>query len=199
MHAKIRIDLTAGLVEAEGSEEFVRGVYEDFKKRPIQEPLERQPPPLSPHQRERSNTPRAKSAGVSKKRAQAAAVAGTVPSKKKSLDEPKVIKTLDLSGGPAGRLRDFYEQYEVTSNFERNLIFLYFMQHKMGIEGITQDHVFTCYRDIPGIKSPVALRQGLLDTDNRKNWIDASNPDALKVSVHGVNYLEHDMPRKKKA
>lgn len=195
MITKIKIDLTNGLVEVEGSEEFVRSVYDDFKEKLASEPVAERPAvPLPANQGAREpNGARSKSA-TSRKRSPPAASPGTSP--KKPLGEPKVIKTLDLSGGPAGRLRDFYDLYEVESNFERNLIFLYFLQHKMGVEGITQDHIFTCYRDIPGIKAPVAMRQGLLDTDNRKNWIDASNPEDLKVSVHGVNHLEHDMKKK---
>jgi hypothetical protein len=81
----------------------------------------------------------------------------------------------------------------------RNLVFLYFLQHNMGIEAITQDHVFTCYRDIPGIKVPVAMRQSLIETDQKRNWIDVADPDDLKVTVHGVNHLEHDMPKKQAA
>lgn len=198
MITKIKIDLANGLVEVEGSEEFVRSVYDDFREKLASEPtaLRTPTPPPPAHQGERSesNGARAKSAAGVKKRAQSVAATGAAP--KKSLDEPSVVKSLDLVNGPGGRLRDFYNQYEVKTNFERNLIFLYFLQQKMGRTGITQDEVFTCYRDIPGIKAPVALRQGLLDTDQKRNWIDVADPNDLKVTVHGVNHLENDLQKK---
>lgn len=196
MTTKIKIDLANGLIEVEGSEEFVRSVYDDYKEKLASEPIVRSPPPPPPpliQGAERDNGGMRK---PTKKRVQPTTSQGAAP--KKKLKQPSTIKTLDLSKGPGGRLRDFYDQFEVKSNFERNLIFLYFLQHKMGIEdGITQDYVFTCYRDIPGIKVPGALRQSLLDTEQDKDWIDAADPDNLKVNVHGLNYLEHDMPKKK--
>lgn len=195
MTTKIKIDLANGLLEVEGSEEFVRSVYDDYKDKLASEPGGRETPPPLPltQNAERSNGGTRK---APKKHAQPAAPQGAAP--KTNLKQASSIKTLDLTKGPGGRLRDFYDQFEVKTNLERNLIFIYFLQHKMGIEqGITQNHVFTCYRDIPGIKVPGALRQSLLDTDKDRDWIDAANADNLKVHVHGLNHLEHDMPRKK--
>ncbi|OOG37114.1 hypothetical protein [Rhodanobacter sp. C05] len=196
MTTKIKIDLANGLLEVEGSEEFVRSVYDDYKEKLASEPIVRQtPPPAFAPDAERHNDRTRK---APKKRVQPTAPQGAAS--KKKLKQPSTIKTLDLSKGAGGRLRDFYDQFDVKSNFERNLIFLYFLQHKMEIkQGITQDHVFTCYRDIPGIKVPGALRQSLLDTEQDKDWIDATDADNLKVNVHGLNYLEHDMPKKKKS
>lgn len=196
MTTKIKIDLANGLVEVEGSEEFARVVYDDFKGKFSAEPVALRPPSPAPDAKVlHSNS---ESRPKAKKRVQQVSAQTATP--KKRLQQPTSIKTLDLSNGAGGRLRDFYDQFEIKTNFERNLVFLYFLQQKMGIEdGITQDHIFTCYRDIPGIKVPGALRQSLLDTDQDKGWIDASDPWNLKVNVHGLNYLEHDLPKKPEA
>jgi len=79
-------------------------------------------------------------------------------------------------------------------NLERNLVFIYYLQQKMGLKNITIDHVFTCYRDI-GVKVPKALQQSLWDTTNRKGWLDTSSSDNITVTVPGLNYIEHDLKK----
>lgn len=193
MTTKIRIDLSSGVIEVEGSEEFVLSVYNDHKSKLIDLPA--YAPPTT------HATPIPERQGSGTRKAPPPKAKGTTDkagASKANLKKPAIIKSLDLTKGSGGRLRDFYDQFEVKTNFERNLIFLYFLQYKMGIEhGITQDHVFTCYRDIPGIKVPTALRQSLLDTESDRHWIDVADSDNLKITVHGLNYLEHDMLRKK--
>ena len=90
-------------------------------------------------------------------------------------------------------LRDFYSRYAPSSNMERNLLFVYFLENTAKVKPITIDHVFTCYRNIMGLKVPKSLEQSLTDTSGRKGWIDTSSQDDLKLTVPGLNHLEHDM------
>lgn len=107
---------------------------------------------------------------------------------------PNISSDLDLSGGKKGRsLRDFYSQYAPSSNLERNLVFIYYLEHIAGIKAITIDHVFTCYRNIKKLKAPVQLYQSLVDTRKLKGWLDTSSIDDIKLTVPGINYLEYDM------
>jgi hypothetical protein len=102
-----------------------------------------------------------------------------------------------LSGqGKVERLKDFYAKFEPKTNMERNLIFVYYLKQKLELETVTTDHVFTCYRDISGIKAPEALRQSLIDTASRRGWLDTEDSDDIQITIPGVNYLEHDMAKK---
>jgi len=178
---KIRIDLSQGIVEAEGTENFVRAIYDDFRSK-----LE-----VTESAENTDGDAKGKKKTVKKK---ASANKTKKPASKRAV--PSIVKELDLSGGgKKKRLRDFYNQYKAGSNFEKNLIFVYYLTHELGMSGITTDHVFTCYRDIPGIKAPNALRQSLLDTSNRRGWLDTSSTEDIKVTMPGINYLEHDMPK----
>ena len=106
-----------------------------------------------------------------------------------------MLSDLDLSGGgKVERLKDYFAKYSTNSNLVRNLIFVYYLQNELKISGITIDHVFTCYRDV-GVKVPGALQQSLWDT-RKKGWLDTKNSEDIKVTVHGLNYLEHDLPTK---
>jgi hypothetical protein len=57
--------------------------------------------------------------------------------------------------------------------------------------------VYTCYRHIPGTKTPTQLKQSLYDTSQRKAWIDTNSLDDIKIEQAGINYFEHDMPKAK--
>lgn len=113
-----------------------------------------------------------------------------------SVPAPQLIKDLDLSGGnDKPSLREFYGRYSPKSNQGRNLIFCYYLQQIINHTPITINHVFTCYRNIVGIKAPGNIYQSLKDTAHRRGWIDTSSLKNITVPVPGMNYLEHDMAK----
>jgi hypothetical protein len=186
MNAKLRIDLSQGLIEAEGSESFLLALYNDFKERlrvptkAFEKPAEKVGEPASPAQA--NNQPKS------------AVSNGAAKSRKKSRDSQTFVKELDLSKGKSGRLKDFYERYVVKTNLERNLVFVYYMQNELDMSGSTDDHVYTCYRNVSA-KLPGALRQSLLDTASRNGWIDTSDMANIRLATAGINHLEHDLPK----
>lgn len=186
---KLKIDLSQGVVEVEGSEQLVREIYNDFKERlskprvPIKDEKPNEPPLLKKEPvvkaKKASNAGKAKPKGSASK-------SGTL------------LKDLDLTGsGGKESLRDFYGKYEVSSNLERNLVFVYYLQHIKEIENININHVFTCYRNITDLKAPGNLKQSLADAAYKKGWIDTSSMESITVPVSGINHLEHDLPKKK--
>lgn len=187
---KLKMDLSQGLIEVEGTEKIVMAIYTDFKDKiesgiPVQSENQ-----TSERPRKNPKPKKAKTVG------QESAVPVIKGKKKSGSSMPSIVKDLDLSGRKkGGRLKDFYSLYDAMTNFDRNLIFVYYLQEKLGVKDISVDHIFTCYRDI-GLKVPKALHQSLLDTNNRKGWIDTSDTGKLSVTIPGVNYLEHDMPKK---
>jgi len=187
--AKLRIDISLGQLEVEGSDQLVREIYADFKNQLVgsrSSPSDREStaskkPPLPESD---VDSPGQKSPGKKK------ASSGSA--------QPSMVKDLDLSGKAkkVERLKDFHASFTIGSNLERNLVFMYYLQHKIEISPITPDHVFTCYRDV-GVKVPTALVQSLRDSANRRGWLDTANTNDLKVTTPGMNYLEHDLPKAK--
>jgi hypothetical protein len=184
--SKLRIDLSQGIIEAEGSDDFVLAVYTDFKERlKFEGPKHAAPPaPTNPH-----------AAANETKPAKVAATNGATKGRKKSRESLSIVKDLDLSKGKLGRLKDFYGRYDAKTNFQRNLVFVYFLQNGLEISGITENHVYTCYRDVSA-KLPGAFRQSLFDTANKNGWIDTSDMSNITVATPGINYLEHDLSKK---
>jgi hypothetical protein len=179
-NTRIKIDLGHGIVEAEGSEEFVRSIYEDYKNRLESTTFKS---PLEPS-----------TSGI-KRETKSATQPATKKKKGGSRGNPSLITSMDLSGGgKVESLRDFYAKYKPTSNFHRNLVFIYYLTNNLGMTGVNVDHVYTCYRDIQGIKTP-NVYQSILDTTRYHGWLDSSSTEDIKVTIKGMNYLEHDMPK----
>lgn len=181
VETKIKIDLGQGTIEAEGSEEFVRSIYDDFKEK------------IHTDASTQINTgKRTRHVGKKKKKTES-----KIKKRKSGASKqvPQLVKTLDLSGkGKKSNLKEFYAKYNAKSFFEKNLVFCYYLQEVLKDTSITLDHVFTCYRYI-GIKTPKALHQSLLDTAFHKGWLDTSSLEDIKVPIAGINHLEHDLPR----
>ena len=184
MNTKIRIDLAQGIIEAEGNEDFVKIIYNDFKEKIS-----------SPKNLKSKNSPNQPITTLPKS---SPIKQIEHPQKRKTGNSnPKMINDLDLSGSTCGTsLRDFYDKYKAKSNFEKNLLFLYYLKNIMKEDKISIDHIFTCYRNISGIKIPGNLEQSIRDTRTKKSWIEYKKIDELSITVHGINYVEHDMKKR---
>ena len=177
--SRIRLNIDKGILEVEGREGFVLQVYEDFK----QSTLESRPQASESRKRVKEQE------GVVREN-------GKKPrSSKGPRAKPRVLENLNLAASN-GRLslRDYYTQFAAKTNFERNLIFVYYLQNELKLETITADHVYSCYAAVKG-KYPTAMVQSLYDTNHKRRWLNTESIEDIKLTTVGVNHLEHDMPR----
>jgi hypothetical protein len=188
MNTKLRIDLATGILEVEGDESFVTKIYDDFKDKVASANVRDRQTATAEGSRERSTGPGASHDTTPNVSA---------PTRRKSRggkETPSLIRSLDLSardGKPS--LKDYYAGYKPGSNFERNLVFVYYLMHVREIaEPISADHVFTCYRHM-GLKIPEAFNQSLWDTNSKKGWLDTSSLENIKMTTLGINHIEHAM------
>jgi hypothetical protein len=187
MTSKLKIDLSTGLLEVEGSEDLIKFIYGDFKDN-----LGTLPPVQTVKLSEIQTVSDTK---VVPKKVTLKAAPTKNSSKSKSKKEPEFLKNLDLSVGSENEsLKDFYAKYDHKSNYERNLIFVYYIQHILHEDKITLDHLFTCYRNV-GQKIPKALEQSMRDTSKEKGWVDIDDLENIKVPVAGMNHIEHDLAK----
>ena len=126
---KLKIDFNQGLLEVEGSEDLVREIYNDFK-----EALKARPQSAfgasEVHGSVRSEDQTSAKASSSPKD-KAKSKANSKPKSKKASDTTgTLIKDLNLmNDGSTESLRDFYAKYDVKTNLERTLVFVYYLQH----------------------------------------------------------------------
>lgn len=117
------------------------------------------------------------------------------PKKGRSTNGSEPIYLVNFEFAPQGHesLRDYYKKFAVKSNFEKNLVFVHYLQEVIKTENISKDHIYSCYREV-GEKIP-NVPQSLKDTKHNKSWIDTSNMNDIKITRVGLNYISQDLQR----
>lgn len=182
METKLIANFQTGSLEVSGNENFVKEIYLDFKNALKVEKLQPLKSNSIPNQVD-SDIPQSKNSTRTK------------PARKPISSTLQIVRDLILKPSGKQSLKDFYSTFEVKSGYDKNLIFIYYMSKILEMNGITVNHVYTCYKDV-GEKFPTQLLQNLRDTKRDKGWIETSDSDNIKVSPVGEMYLEHDMPKK---
>lgn len=195
---KIKLKLGEFEIELEGDKETVQKEFNSLREKGLGEIFNTIPNSVSDFKQpekpktETKNSENSKTKTISSKKQENKVNS----SRKKSSSSQSYSMLTDLNLRPAGKqsLEDFYNTFIVKSNMERNITILYFLKRILEIENVGVNHIYTCYKKI-GTKVP-NIYQGLIDTKNRKGWIDTNNMDDLKVSISGENYIEHEAPKK---
>jgi len=187
MPTKVRIDLSAGTLEAEGSEEFIRELYKDFSER-VESKLA---PRAADGVRPLALRLGADDSGKTGDRKKGTNKAGNVKAR-----TPVLVKTLDLATkGTRVGLKDFAKRYrKLKSSQELNSFYVYYLARILDVNPISIDHVYTCYKDA-GERPPGVLIQSLWDTARLKGTIDTGSIDDIKLTQAGENWVEHDLEK----
>lgn len=182
MNTKLKINLSEGLLEVEGSESFVNSIYEDFKGNLLHSK------PIKPKET-KSTTVTATETKTEIKKPKTNS--SPKPKKKVKAKSQSIVSDLNLRPKDGKSLDDFISVLNVKTNLERNVAFLYYLIHEIKISGIGLDHIFTCYRHLKA-RVPAAFYQSIADT-GVKGWIGTSDTEDLSLTSIGLNYVEHDM------
>ena len=222
MTTKLKIDLSGGVLEVEGSEAFVRAIYQDFKLHFIGEEATEDSQRRRRNRRTRSTSkakadqPDPSSSVSTPAAAPAPETADSAAQKSVKLvkaDKVKVksqarriptkgeptytlVKGLDLSaadGRPS--LIEFMDAKFPITNEERNLVFLHYLHYTIKIKSITVDHIYTCYRAAK-IRAPLNLEDSLETTLKQKRWIKMTKTGKFSVTPAGKLYVEKQLPKK---
>ena len=118
--------------------------------------------------------------------------------RRRSTGSPTLIKDLDLTPNGKKSFQDFITEKNPETQNDRSVVSVYYLDQIAGISPVTINHVFTCYRRA-GWKIPAHLPNGLAVTAHEKGFFDTSNLQDIKLVSHGINRVEHDLPKKSKA
>lgn len=200
MTTKLHINISQGIIDAEGDPDLVRAIYDDFKDQ-LLDAVKRAPkastatatataPAPTPAENgdstpEASGKPKPKRRTPTKKKAN-----GEVSASGVVADSPKLDKNLDTSG-----LGAFYGKFAPKNNAEKILIFLKFMVDELGIENPNTDQVYTCFK-AAGDKIPKAFAQAFYDTSSKLGYIDFRSSTDLPITIAGDNHFNHSLKKK---
>lgn len=206
MTTRLKIDLVQGILEVEGSEFFVKTIYQDFKAQFLGEKAVEDEPKPPKRRRSRRAKTAAKTApppgqvpeAVVPKVEELPVAPEPIPEAKPPV--PTVaydfLKDLDLSAtSDHPSLVEFMDSKFPITNEERNLVFSYYLQHVIKEKPISADHIYTCYRKAK-IRSPLDLTHSLNTTANHRKWIKLAKNGHITVTAEGQRYLEEQLPKK---
>lgn len=204
MTTKLKIDLTQGILEVEGSEVFVKSIYRDFKLQFLgEEAVEEEEKPA---RRRRGRKPKRTAKPAARQpapEAEAKPVEAGEPAEEAKAPPPPpsphtYLEDLDLSAGPDHpSLVEFMDSKFPITNEERNLVFLYYLQQVVNRKPVTADHVYTCYRKV-NIRAPLNLDHTLQVTAEHHGWIKIAKNGNLTVTAEGKRYAENELPKRVK-
>ncbi|MBD2741961.1 hypothetical protein [Coleofasciculus sp. FACHB-1120] len=115
---------------------------------------------------------------------------------KKSSSKPPIMSIVkDLNLRPEDKLsfRDFYAQKQPSTQEQAITIAVYYLKRVLELDKVTPEHVFTCFKDVER-KTPKHMPQSIRDTAKRRGWVDTSERGSIKITNHGENVVEHDLP-----
>lgn len=208
MSTRLKIDLTQGILEVEGSESFVKIIYNDFKAHFAG--IEGVDDDLKPPRRTRRRQPKAKK--VEQPTEVPASIFEFVAADDSAQFEPEPdsqklsppmpvytqVEGLDLGAADdRPSLVEFMDAKFPLTNEERNIVFLYYLQHNLKLRSITADHIYTCYRQAK-IRVPLNLENSLRITADQRNWIKTTRTGKMSLTAAGKQYVEKQLPKKVK-
>jgi hypothetical protein len=106
---------------------------------------------------------------------------------------PSIVKDLNLRPKDKKDFPTFVSEKKPDGNYEKCTVAVYYLKQELGMATVGVDHVFTCFKAV-NWRLPADLENTLALTSHRKGWLDTSNFDDIKITVHGENLVEHDLP-----
>lgn len=99
---------------------------------------------------------------------------------------------------PAGKetFVDFVEEKQPKSNEDRYALIVYYLSEIAGQPTVSISDVGSVFRLMPSWREPKQLDAGLRMASSRKGTLETGNLEDLKLTPHGRNYVEHDLPSK---
>lgn len=113
---------------------------------------------------------------------------------KRKAAAPGIVK--DLSLRPKGKtsFADFTVEKQPATHQQKQAVILYWLREFGSMsEGITTDHVNTCYLEAHWPR-PANLANAISVTAKKKGWIDSSELSNIRLTTRGEDEVVHKLP-----
>ncbi|PST83087.1 hypothetical protein C7T94_10755 [Pedobacter yulinensis] len=105
---------------------------------------------------------------------------------------PQMLSSLNLKQPHVETIRSFYERHSASTFFERNLMFVYYLEKILQETPVTLSHIYTCYKSL-SLKVPGNIYQSIVDTKKIKGWLEIRSMNDIQLSIHGEQVVEHEL------
>jgi hypothetical protein len=110
----------------------------------------------------------------------------------------KFLRELDLRPQGKKSFFDFVAEKAAASNEDRFAVTVYYLEEILELPAVTADHVGTSFRMVSEWREPADVKAALRVASSRKGTI-TSDPENLRITPHGRNFVEHELPQAPKA
>jgi len=185
--AKIKVRHGENEIELDGSDAFIEKQLASFYGR-IQL-VQSSGVPASPEYKESKRSSKKKNTKKEKK--------AKKTTRAKSASRLSIVRDLNLKPKSKESFNGFADKKKPGSNQEKCVVAVYYLHTVLQLTGIAIEHVFTCFKDMAW-RLPSDLANTLRYTASVKGWLDTGDSSSIKLTTHGENLIEHDLPRKTK-
>lgn len=181
MEAKVRINLKEGILELEGSEEFVSKYLELYKEKLLTTPLNNN----ITEKKEKSEKPK-----TNKKKKE------VDPTKKKTSPKKIEIEKFSFEGDSKKTipsLKDFLNEKKVDDKSAPKFIVTvgYYITTILELDEFSEGNIEYAYKALGFTNRPAHLHQIIINQKNSKNWFEeGSSGNRWKISRIGEIYVE---------
>tara|TARA_B100001971_G_C18078780_1_gene477117 strand:+ start:356 stop:901 length:546 start_codon:yes stop_codon:yes gene_type:complete len=171
---KAKINMNEGIIEVEGSEEFIIKLLDKYGKNFIKEPVIAKP---------------------SKKKHE--------PEPSKPIKKETVIKNqidqkpipINLKGDEnIPSLTGLYAEKSPQTHQEAVTFFTYYVTKYLGIQNVQAGHIVSCYTEV-NAKKPIRIDRLFQEIKIFTGWLEIGNlPQTAKITISGENFVENDLP-----
>jgi hypothetical protein len=121
--------------------------------------------------------------------------AGKKPKGAKLADSPSLVKDLNLAPKGKTSFADFIEKLKPKVGPERYAACVYWLHSEGGVQTITPNHIFTCFKQL-NWRRPGNLRKQIILAASRSGWLNTANTDDIKLTPQGDNLITIDIPKR---
>ena len=178
---KVRIDLNAGIIEIEGSEQFVTKYLDEFKTL-----IGRVPNSTKAHRKSNRSRPKKNDEGDDSK------------DKKKVVPKKIKVEEFDIDGNTKegiSSLKEFLDEKKAMESAPKAIIAVgYYITHLLGESEFSEGNIEFAYKALRLTGRPTHLHQIIINRKNSDAWFEqGSDSTHWKLSRVGQLYVEESM------
>jgi hypothetical protein len=113
-----------------------------------------------------------------------------IKSEKSAASKTTIKRLTTINFEPEGKesLKSFFVKHQPKNDYEKNLLFVFYLQEILKINDITVNHIYSSY-DILQLKISENLPQTIRNTSSKTGWIEVKN-SKISLTIKGQNQIK---------
>jgi len=171
---KAKINMNEGIIEVEGSEDFIIKLLDKYGKNFVNESVTVKASKKKPLQEDPKNI---RQKTIIKNR----------------IDQEPISINLDGDENTPS-LSELYTKKSPQTHQEAVTFFIHYVTKYLGIQNVHAGHVVSCYDEV-NAKKPLQIERLFQEIKIFTGWLESGDlPQTAKITISGENFVENDLP-----